>query len=373
MNYSIDVESRNFQTSGVKENCIFNGIPYFHCVRNIIVDTMHDLLEGVLPYETGLVFHKLVLVDKLIEFDHFNEIIRNFNYQFETNKPTLITKDQLKSKYIKMSAAEMRAFFTYLPIMFGRLIPEDNIYWQLLIKMKHIFSLLTSSSFDTEWFHYLDNLISEHHDHYIELFGALKPKHHFMLHYSQIIRMMGPLEHIQAIRGEAKHREGKLTANSVSTRVNICKTIAIKQQLIFSNKLLLNQGLDSEFASGRLREFCAETANELATSTNYKADDYLGVDYVKIYKCGSFIKIDEDDEFPTFAQIEEILISCQDNDILFYCNSFKTLSFYEHIFAYQIVKVSQTVFIKQSELGNHRPILMHEYSGKMYIVTKSVI
>ena len=169
---------------------------------------------------------------------------------------------------------------------------------------------------------------------------------YFMILYyvkecSQIIRMLGPLGNIQATRSEATHRKAKLGANSVSTRINICKTIAMKQQLIFSNKLLPNQGSDSEFASGHLREFSAETANELETLTNYKANDYLGVDSVKIYntqyKFELFIRIDGDDEFSTFAQIKEILIFFQDNDIHFCYNPFKTLYFSEHIFAHKSI------------------------------------
>ena len=300
-------------------------------MQNIIADTMHDLLKGVLPYETGLVFNQLILIDKIINFDHFNAIIRNFNFQFETCQPRLVTIAQLKNKFIKMSAAEMLIFFTYVPIMFGRLVPEDHVYWQLLIRLRYIMSLLTSCSFDSEWFDYLDNCISEHHSLYIQLFGALKPKHHFMLHYSNIIRMMGPLEHIQAIRGEAKHREGKLISNSVSTRVNICKTIAIKQQLIISNRLLLNKGFDSKFASGRLREFSVEIADALTNLTNNVPDDYLAADIVEIfntqYKCDLVVRIDGDNEFPSFAQITEILISCKNNDILFYCDVFRIVAF----------------------------------------------
>ena len=110
-NYNADVQSNNFQTSGVKENSAFNEIPYFHCVQNIIADTMHDLLEGVLPYETGLIFNQLVLIDKIINCDHFNAIIRNFNFQFETCQPRSVTIAQLKNKFIKMSAAEMLIFF----------------------------------------------------------------------------------------------------------------------------------------------------------------------------------------------------------------------------------------------------------------------
>ena len=123
----------------------------------------------------------------------------------------------------------------------------------MFIKLRRILSLLISKRFDTECFDYLNNLIAEDHELYIELLGALKPKHHFMVHYLLIINMMGPLEHLQAMRGESKHKGGKATSNSVATRVNICKTIAIKQQLMFSNRILLNRGFDRLFSSGRLQ------------------------------------------------------------------------------------------------------------------------
>ena len=37
-----------------------------------------------------------------------------------------------------------------------------------------------------------------------------------MLHYPPVIKMMGPLVHLQAMRGESKHRERKSTSNSVA-------------------------------------------------------------------------------------------------------------------------------------------------------------
>ena len=69
------------------------------------------------------------------------------------------------------------------------------------------------------------------------------------------------------MRGESKQIEGKLTANSVATRVNICKTISIKQQLMLSHRLLLDKGFKSGFSSGRLKELSDETYNLLMNIT----------------------------------------------------------------------------------------------------------
>ena len=126
--YVNDVRSNSFKTTGIKENCAFNNVRHFHCTQNLIADLMHDLPEGIIPLEAGLIFHQLILIDKLIDYHIFNSILRNFNYQFESNKPPVISIDHLKNKVIKMSAVEMVNFITYAPIMFGRFVPETNEY-----------------------------------------------------------------------------------------------------------------------------------------------------------------------------------------------------------------------------------------------------
>ena len=183
----------------------------------------------------------------------------------------------------------------------------------MFINLRQILCLLSCKHFDTDWLDYLENLISEHHEQFIKLFGPLKPKHHFMLHYRHIIVLMGPLVHLQAIRGESRNREGKLTSNSVATRVNICHTIALKQQLMFSNRLILNKGFDSRFSSGRLKELSVEITNKLVNQTSYVPDDFFMVDTVSIfgttYRNNFTIVIEISEEFPIFAKIQEILIS----------------------------------------------------------------
>ncbi|XP_033222722.1 uncharacterized protein LOC117176577 [Belonocnema kinseyi] len=376
INYDTDVESNDFGSTGIKEGCVFNNVRHFPCVRNIIADLMHDLPEGVLAYEAGLIFHELVLVEKVIDFDIFNSILRTFDFQFESNRPPAVSVDQLRKKYIKMSGSEMMTFWTYAPIMFGRFIQEDNVFWQVFIKLRRILAILMSKQFDFECFDYLDNLITEHHAQYIELFGPLKPKHHFMVHCSLVISMMGPLEQLQAMKDESKHRKSKLTSNSVSTRVNICKTIAIKQQLMFSNRLLLNKGFDLGFSSGRLEELSGTTSDALFNVMNCETNDFLTADFVKVfntqYKIEFTVIINLRDDFPVFAKIREILISYKNNDAIFFCDVYKSMGFCEHFYAYHLVKTAKKQFVKQSDLWNYIPVLMYKHSnGKTYVIMKN--
>lgn len=59
----------------------------------------------------------------------------------------------------------------------------------------------------------------------------LKPKFHFLTHYSSMIKKHGPVVHLWSMRYEAKHRISKISATSSFNRRNICMSLAIKHQL----------------------------------------------------------------------------------------------------------------------------------------------
>ena len=185
---------------------------------------------------------------------------------------------------------------------------------------------------------------------------------------------MGPLRDLWAMGGERKHREGKSTANSVATRVNICKTIALKQQLIFSKRLLLNKGFDPGFSTGILRELSFETSNSLPSDSD--PDDYFEGDKVRVYnteyKIDFTIVVDTDDEFFVFAKIKKNFISSVTSEIVFICDTYKTISFCEHFFAYEVIQTTKTIFVKQADLLSYHPVVMHNhYNGKVYAITRS--
>ena len=68
--------------------------------------------------------------------------------------------------------------------------------------------------------------------------GCLKPKHHLLLHYPDFMRRLGPLSQFFTIRSESKHRDFTITAHLSFSRVNICKTLAIKSQLVLNHRFL---------------------------------------------------------------------------------------------------------------------------------------
>ncbi|XP_054086064.1 uncharacterized protein LOC128921781 [Zeugodacus cucurbitae] len=119
----------------------------------------------------------------------------------------------------------------------GDLISPDVKHWKLLVLLIEIVDLLFDSSFSNFDLDKLKNLIKAHHQLYILLYGNLKPKHHFLVHYPHAIEKCGPLKFIWAMRFEAKHKDTKIYFNNITSRVNPAYTAAIKSSFCFSNFL----------------------------------------------------------------------------------------------------------------------------------------
>jgi len=69
----------NASDTGIKRMCILNDLKYFHCTKQSAVDCMHDVLEGIIPYEIAIVIQSLI--DKgIFTLAQVNEALFHFNY-----------------------------------------------------------------------------------------------------------------------------------------------------------------------------------------------------------------------------------------------------------------------------------------------------
>lgn len=86
----------------------------------------------------------------------------------------------------------------------------------------------------------LEYWVKTHLDKMIEVFGIkLKPKHHFMTHYANIIRKVGPLVHMSTLRFETKHKEFTKIAKSTNNYRNINKTLSTRYQENLLSKVIM--------------------------------------------------------------------------------------------------------------------------------------
>ena len=87
-------------TYGVARDSILNQSRFFHVTEGLAPDIMHDILEGVLQYETKELLKYMVQERKFITLSFLNDRIETFSYGYcdLPNKPTLITQQSLNSQ-----------------------------------------------------------------------------------------------------------------------------------------------------------------------------------------------------------------------------------------------------------------------------------
>lgn len=137
--------------------------------------------------------------------------------------------NNIKNGRFKMSASEMICFVTYLPLMIGYFIPANNKHWSLVIILSKVIDLLMQNEFREENLENLNQLITEHHTLYLQLYVNLKPKHHFMTHYQRAIFKCGPVKYMWAMRFKAQRNENLCPLFYISKRhrKNNCHEVAV--------------------------------------------------------------------------------------------------------------------------------------------------
>lgn len=238
-NYATDLCLNNTSLTGIKKECIWNRVVGFHATENYSVDIMHDLLEGVCKSETGLLLKYLIATKQHFTLENLNDGLKYFRFPVIRN---LINCIELKNNNIRMTASEMLSFILYSALIFGDLVPEGDKHWKLYILLRKILCICLSTKIAQKNIIELENTISRHHMLFAKLHGrTLKPKHHHMLHFPRIMREIGPLQNIWSMRYEAKHQQCKQIAAMTRNRVNICRTLALKNQLNFNNDIVQNK------------------------------------------------------------------------------------------------------------------------------------
>lgn len=122
-----DVASNKPSETGIKQNCMWMELENFCPSLNAAVDIMHDINEGVIPYDVSQCLYNVIKIEKLFDIDTLNNRIQNYKYDKGTkNKPEIITMENLKAKKLPFTAAESMLFLETLPFIIGDLIPERN-------------------------------------------------------------------------------------------------------------------------------------------------------------------------------------------------------------------------------------------------------
>lgn len=96
-NYIDDLKTNDVSLTGINELCVFNKVPNFHVMDNIVCNFMHDVLEGVARYDTAVIMNHLI-GKNFFTLDILNKRIELFNYGIteRKNTPPSINQNHLK-------------------------------------------------------------------------------------------------------------------------------------------------------------------------------------------------------------------------------------------------------------------------------------
>ena len=120
---------------GVNRPSELDNIPFFSVVMNLPHDVMHDLFEGVIPYEMKLLLAHLVNA-KYFTIGTVNERLRQFDFGYteRSDIPSQLDEKNFMRKpeqKIRQSASKMWLLAIVLPLLVGDLVPENCEFWIL--------------------------------------------------------------------------------------------------------------------------------------------------------------------------------------------------------------------------------------------------
>ena len=311
--------SKNY---GINRKSILENIPNFSVAQNLPHDIMHDLLEGVIPYELKLMLRYFVTECHFFTISQLNERLRNYEFGYTeiADRPSVLHDIKPHEGSLRQSAAQMWLLATVLPLIIGDLIPESEKHWCCFLLLLKICSIAAALSLNVNTVSYLSIIIEEHHELFATLYPArtIIPKMHYMVHYPSQIQKFGPLIHTWTMRYESKLRILKRASRHGNFK-NICKTISKKHQHLLC--YYLNNGkpfLQRDIEIGPIQssvkvcahiEFYEFISKTISVSIE---EDLQHPKFIKfenmLLKSGAFVFIGADMLYPQFCKIVELIV-----------------------------------------------------------------
>jgi len=369
-NYDEDVEKNNVTATGINCECIFNGkFLSFHAIRNIFVDVMHDLLEGVIKNDLTLILTYFIKI-KLFSWDFLWTRINGFDYDENDKRSRPTTRD-----VNKMSASEVLCFLRILPLLVGDKIEVDDEYWNLVILLNSITEIVFSKSVNKNCHFFLSAQIEEYLETLCKLFqNPLKPKHHHLVHYPRVLREMGPLGNISSMRCEGKHRWGKTVSKVSTNRINVQHSIALKEQYILNHRLIMRASSSSaDFVSGSINRPVEIDIDVFHRHGIFSEKRFYPTKWVQVlgrYISGFTILMTPGEEGELeFIQVRRIYRN-DDYKILIVGNVLEC-NFDYHLQSYEVTGASSSLrFIKYSDIISYFISYKVQFCSSQYIIKK---
>lgn len=358
-NYESHVEranNKNIQqdftaTKGIKKSCKFNDLKYFHVLDNMSVDVMHDINEGVIAYCLHDFFN-LIVKKKILAIGEIQKRVRDFNYgnTQKYNKPSLINVDKHN---LNQNASQLYCLMVNMPFIFLDVREQIEENWEPVQTLLKCMQIIYSPSINESDIKSLEKYIQQHLKSVIEVFKRnISPKHHFLLHYPECIRRMGPPIHLWTMRFESKHKVLTEIARKKMNFINLPKMLAFEHQEqickppVFSAHIKLSESYGQFKNSMQFQKFNAVIERDIGTD----------LDEIRVHKFATYDNIEyrEGCLLIENQRIYEIVnILSIDSNVFFICEQYKVSTYNQFCNSLKIEKPqSSAIVINYKNLQN---------------------
>lgn len=364
---------------GIKFDSVFNQLCYFHvCQPGLPPCLGHDLFEGIVSRDLALCINHLVNQEKHFTYVEFNRSIGQFTYLGNEahDKPPEFSPG---SEKLSGHAVQNWCLLRVLPLLVGDRIknPDESDVWKLILLMREIVGYVCAPTITADQIAYLDVLIEGYIQSRVELFPdhPLKPKHHYLCHYPELILQFGPLIRLWTLRFESKHTFFKQCARKLHNFKNLCATLAERHQLL---QAFLSAGslFPPVIQVERGTEFYVSDYNEsikAATAAfDFTQNDTVATNEVTVkgtkYKKGMYVVLGRDDDGLHMGGIQLILI--HHNDSVYFVVERQQAVELVHlgIHCLEVVEDPNYMCVKQEDLLDYYPLVEYKLNGTSMMI-----
>lgn len=396
LNYAADVAASDLKTSGVRQECVWLRLKGFNLFRNVGVDAMHDINEGISKYLITVVLNSLIS-EGAFDLSYLNNRLLEFNFGPDSdNKPPPLSMEKGSVK-VKMSATESSHFVTYFGLLVGHKIPRFDMdddaklstsqkCYHLYILLRKCVELVMARHVSEGMAVLLEEYVAKMNALYLEIGKTpLQPKFHHLLHYPQMLLKFGPVSHLWSMRFEAKHKVGKKAARASASRVNLCKTVAKKIQLQLNDLFVQNTLRPPVFTTSMGHSAHPSVVSELVRQLPHLPRNPVITSHAFVtspnnvtYRRKDVIHVGLDSEcmYPVFGEIQELYYEKISGECYASVIHFETAYFDNHFLAYKVCRTTRRGFVALRNLFHALPNT-RAYTGskcpELMIVSRNMI
>ena len=157
----------NLVNFGVKSKCVFNKLESFHCITSMPPDSMHDLMEGVLPQDLlGII--RILILKQWFSLENYNKALKTLKYspRESANKPQEVPSSN-KTKKLSGKATSNWVHVRNFPLLLflnDWILDEADDVFKLALMLHDVTERITAESFRSHEIETLENLLLDYYE-----------------------------------------------------------------------------------------------------------------------------------------------------------------------------------------------------------------